>query len=238
MSVPFDTMSVRGRARLAGALYLIVIVCGLFSEAFVRQRLGVAGDSATTAQNILANAGVYRLGFATGLVILLCNVPLALVLYSLFRAASVTLAGLTAAFILFASTIEAVSLFGHYAPLMLLDPETGLAAFPPAQVQAMAAFALQLHGIGFLMSLVIFAGYDLAIGALIWRTRVLPRWLGGLMVMAGLCYLVNSFALFLAPGFGTVLLPWILLPPFIGELSLALALVLAPASLDEAGWPR
>jgi hypothetical protein len=42
-------------ARVAGLLYLIIIVFGIFSEVFVRSSLIVAGDATATATNILAS---------------------------------------------------------------------------------------------------------------------------------------------------------------------------------------
>jgi hypothetical protein len=46
--------------------------------------------------------------------------------------------------------------------------------------------------------------------------------LGVLMIAAGASYFVSSLAGVLSPPFADALLPWILLPPFAGELSLAL----------------
>ena len=57
---------------------------------------------------------------------------------------------------------------------------------------------------------------------LIYRPRFLPRALGVMMVIAGVCYLINSFALFLAPPRVSLLFPWILMPCLVAELSLAL----------------
>ena len=45
------------------------------------------------------------------------------------------------------------------------------------------------------------------------------------MQVAGVCYLTNSFALLLAPKVANVLFPAILVPSFIGELSLCLWLL-------------
>lgn len=45
------------------------------------------------------------------------------------------------------------------------------------------------------------------------------------MVLAGVCYLVNSFTMFLAPALAALLFPYILLPCLVGELALALWLV-------------
>ena len=73
------------KARIAGALYLIVIVAGIFAEIFVRGRLLVAGDAAATAHNIMAHELLYRLGFAAELIALVCNIPLAVIFYDLFK---------------------------------------------------------------------------------------------------------------------------------------------------------
>ena len=51
-------------ARIAGFLYLIVIVGGLFAEISVRGRLVVHGDAAATAHNIMTHELLYRLGHA------------------------------------------------------------------------------------------------------------------------------------------------------------------------------
>jgi uncharacterized protein DUF4386 len=50
-------------ARIARALYLIVIVGGIFAEISVRGRLVVHGDAAAMAHNIQAHELLYRLGF-------------------------------------------------------------------------------------------------------------------------------------------------------------------------------
>ncbi|MDQ3641883.1 MAG: DUF4386 domain-containing protein [Actinomycetota bacterium] len=60
---------------------------------------------------------------------------------------------------------------------------------------------------------------------LILRSRLIPRLIGGMMVVAGACYFVNSMALVVAPALSDLLVPWILLPCLLGELSLALWLV-------------
>ena len=77
--------SPRFYARIAGFLYLIVIVGGLFAEIFVRGRLVVHGDAAATAHNIMTHELLYRLGLAAEVFYLACNVPLTIVFYGLFK---------------------------------------------------------------------------------------------------------------------------------------------------------
>jgi hypothetical protein len=54
------------------------------------------------------------------------------------------------------------------------------------------------------------------------------------MAHAGACYLINSFARILSPQLASMLFPAILLPAFIGELSLAMWLT--GKGVNVAGW--
>src|SRR5262245_34461612 len=54
--------SPRLKARIAGALWLIIIIAAAFAEFFVRGRIVVDRDAAATATNILAHESLYRLG--------------------------------------------------------------------------------------------------------------------------------------------------------------------------------
>jgi hypothetical protein len=71
------------------------------------------------------------------------------------------------------------------------------------------------------------------IGYLIVRSKYLPKTLGMMMQIAGACYLLNSFAIVLYPPFGSKLFPFILLPPFVAELSLALWLLLKGVDVNK-----
>lgn len=62
-------------SRLGGALYLAIILFGVFSEGFANGQL-IASDAATTAHNILTSPGLWHLGTALNLIVVLCAVPL------------------------------------------------------------------------------------------------------------------------------------------------------------------
>ena len=64
------------------------------------------------------------------------------------------------------------------------------------------------------------------LGYLIYRSDYMPRAIGILMQIAGACYVVNSVALLLSPRLASQLFPTILIPSLIGELSLALWLLM------------
>jgi hypothetical protein len=54
--------------------------------------------------------------------------------------------------------------------------------------------------------------------------------------VAGLSYLINSFAQLLVPSFAALLFPGILVPAFIGELALCLWLIVK--GVNVAQWKR
>jgi hypothetical protein len=89
-----------------------------------------------------------------------------------------------------------------------------------------------LHSQGYNISLVFFGFYCLLIGYLIFRSTFLPRVLGVLMAVAGLCYMPYGFATFLSPEFAAGLFPWVMMPGA-GELVLALWLLVIGVNVQR-----
>src|SRR6516162_2853162 len=112
--------SPRTLARMAGGLYLIVIVAGAFAVGYVPAALVVPGDAAATAHNIQAHELLYRLSIVAHVIILLCNVLLALFFYDLFKVVNRRLALLVVFFTLVGTAIESANLLNQFAPLILL----------------------------------------------------------------------------------------------------------------------
>ena len=221
------------RARVAGLLYLVIIVLGIFDEIFVRGRVVVSGDAAATAQNILTHELLYRLGFAAGLVMLFCAVIVALLLFDFLRVVDESLARLAVFFNLVSIPLEAAGLLGHYAPLILLGGGKYTAAVPAEQLWALSYISLRMQSVGYDVSLAFFGCFCVVIGVLIFRSTFLPRIIGVLMSIAGLCYVTNSFAGFIAPSFRNLMLPFILLPCLIGEAALCLWLLVKGVNVER-----
>jgi len=106
-------------ARVAGFLYLIIIIAGIFAEVFIRSSLIVSGDAATTANNIMASEWLFRIGFVGDLVVFLCDVLVSLVFYILLKPVSKTLALLAAFFRLAMTAISGINLLNHFTALPL-----------------------------------------------------------------------------------------------------------------------
>jgi len=225
--------SPRRWARIAGGLYLTVIVGGIFAVGFVPAAIVVPGDAAATAHNILGNELLYRLGLVAHIIILAFNMPLAVIFYGLFKVVNRRLSLLVAFFTLVGTAIEGANLLNQFAPLILLEGGRYSSVFSAEQLQALAYMPLELQLIGFNLALVFFGFYCLSIGYLVFRSTFLPRIVGVLMAIGGLCYLTNSFAYFLAPGFAASLFPYIQVPSLIGEGSLTLSLIVIGVNVQR-----
>ena len=224
--------SPRAAARWAGLLYFIGAACGLWAELFVRGKLIVAGNPAATASSILANPLLYRSGFAADLVAALADLGIALLFHRLFRPVNTGLAAAMVLFRLAWVAIFATVALAHIAPLLLLD----LKGLNANEAQALSYFSLRLHEQGYEIALVFFGVDCLLIGLLILSSTFLPRILGVLMVIAGLCYLASSFGDFLVPAVTGKVGIWLLLPCAIAEYALILWLLIVGVNREK--WER
>lgn len=217
-------------ATWAGLCYLAVIAGGLFAEGAVRSSLIVPGDPAATARAILANETLWRLGIAVHLLYLIPALAVNVIVSGFFRSTEPTLARLALAFGVAGVTVEAVSLVYLYLPIALIESPATLAALDDAP--ALIYLATQLFATGFGFSLLLFAGFCVGIGVLILRSRLVPRAIGAMMFLAGICYIVNTLALVVSPDFFALINPAILLPILLAELSLALWLLAKGIAVD------
>ncbi len=222
-------------ARIAGALYLVIILVGLLGQVLVKDRLIVAGDAAATAANIAASQTLWRImvageiGYLTLGVVLTCGCSICC-----YGRSIATWRCSVFFFNLVSIAVEVVARSSLLATLVLLGRSTALAAFEPQQLHALAYVSLRMHDYGFSLSLIFFGVVCLIFGHLIRKSRFLPALLGILMQIAGACYLVNSFALLLAPSLARAMFPTILMPAFIGESTLCLWLLFK--GVDVPRW--
>lgn len=219
-------------ARVAGILYLVIIVAGALGELFIRGTLVVSGDATTTASHIVASESLWRFGIVGDLAMHVCDVFVMWALYVLLRPVNRNLALLNLLLNLIQTAVLVANKSLLLVPLFLLGDAPYLKSFDPAQLQAWSYVAIRLHEHGFAIGLIFFGCVCLAEGYLIRKSRYLPSLIGVMMQIAGACYLTNSIALLLAPSFAAQLFPAILMPCLVAELSFALWLTVKGVSKD------
>jgi len=219
--------SPRLKARITGVLYLVS------GTLFVRGMPVVTGDAAATAHKILEHETLFRLGFVAELMSSPLYIAVTLLLYILLRPVNKSLSLLAAFFSLAGSIIGALTSLFHLAPVLVLGGSHYLKVFNVDQLQALALMFLNLHTQGLDISMIFFGFYCLLIGYLILKSTFLPRIIGALLMIAGLCYLINYSATFIAPQFAAHLVPYILIP---GLAEIVLALWLLVMGLNTERW--
>lgn len=225
-------------ARIAGFCYLIVIATGLFSEVFVRQALRVSNDALTTAHNIQSNEMLFRLGFVADIINFVVGLPTILIIYYLFKRTNKLLLQLAVAFVIIQTAIIAVNLLNQISPLLILSKDTYLNTFQPDQLATLSLLSLNIQAQGYAIGLVFFGFYCLIVGFVIYKSKFLPKIFGILYAFTGLCYLLNSFTMFLSKGFENPLFIYLAIPTFIGELSLCLWLLIKGIDTNNAKSPH
>ena len=182
--------------RLAGLLYLAIIICGISAEMLFRGPLVDTGDAAATASAIRDAVGTFQLAIAADILMAAADAALAILLYIIFRPVAPVLALAAMVFRLIQSVIITMNLMHMQSALLLI---TGAPDFAVLQAEEMALHALNLHAHGYDLGLVFFAINSLLTGVLIWVSGLFPRLVGAAIAAAGIVYLVGGFLRFFAP---------------------------------------
>ena len=187
--------------RVIGVVWLLYFLTGALGALLTRGII-VSTDAASTANNNLAHASLYRAGFAVDLVANLIYIALTALLFGLFRRVNLTLALLAAFFSLVGCTVQIMGELLRLAPSVLLANPQFATAFGAHQVQASALLSVILYRSVFQISFVLFACFELVTGFLILKSTFLPRWLGWWWIAGSIAWLT-----FLWPPLATSIWP-------------------------------
>ena len=114
-------MNPKKTARIAGLLYLIIALLGIFSLLYGPENLIVPGDAAATANNIKASESLFRLAFVGDLLGQVIFIFLVLLLYRLLKPVKKNLAVLMVVLVLVGIPIAMLNDLNQIAALMILS---------------------------------------------------------------------------------------------------------------------
>lgn len=205
-------------ARIAGLFYLFVAIFGGFAEGFVDQKLFVAGDAAATAGNVVANAGLVRVGVVAHLVNGVVFVLAAMTLYVLLNHVQKNAARWMVVLVVLSSGITCLNAVFQFEGLRVASDSTYAAAFGDAGSNALVLLLLDLQHYGTLAAQVFFGLWLAPLGYLVYKSGMFPRMLGVVLVAAAVCYLVDLLVAFLVPDLATQLHASLVIVPVIAEV--------------------
>jgi hypothetical protein len=212
------------KGRLAGALYLVVVVTGIFSLAYVPSQVSTNGDVQTAIGHITASERLFRFGIASLLINQVAFLALPLALFELLqgvnRKVAVTMVALAV------SSVPIVLIGAAYRLNLLSLLSDG--SSQPILVQAQASSALIAYRSCLLVANLFWGLWLLPLGYLILQSRYLPRILGALLILGCVGYCMDVFGTLVLPGYpDSALSNYATLPAAIGEIGTALWLLVA-----------
>jgi len=219
-------------ARVAAFVFLIIFFLGMATELFIRPGMIVPGDAAATVKNIAASESLFRLSIVSDLIRLMFLMLLPLLLYKLLKPVNKNIASLMVIFALVCVPITMLNELNHFAALLLSSSADYLRAFTTDQLHALVMFFLDLRKYGTSIPQV-FSLWVLFLGYLVFKSGFLPRILGILLIIGGLCYTVQAVLFLLFPNFDLMIFG---LFAFIGESLFYLWLLIIGVNVEE--WEK
>ncbi len=227
-----EKSEIQKTARIAGLLYLLIAIFGIFSLIYGPESLVAPGDAATTVDNIRASESTFRLAFVGDLTAQTVGIFMVLLLYKLLKPVNKNHAVLMAVLILIAVPITMLNMLNQLAALLLLSGADYLTVFEADQLRAQVMLYLDLYDTGLRISFIFWGLWLFPLGYLVFKSGFLPRILGILLIIAGFGYLIEAVAFFLIPSFDANIKMF----TFWGEVLLALWLLIKGVNVEQ--WEK
>lgn len=181
----------KNTARLAGVFYLIVVITGIFSLAYVPSKLIVWDDAAKTFQQIAESQTLFRMSLVSSAICYVAFLLLPFILYRLLDSVNEIAAKLMIILSVVSVPISMLNLQNKYAVLTLINGTNYLKNFGESQIYSQMMLLLENYDKGILILHIFWGLWLFPFGFLVYKSGFLPKILG-ILLMLGCCgYLVN-----------------------------------------------
>lgn len=217
-------------ARIAGLLYLIVVLTGIFSLAYVPKTLITWNDSALTFNKIIASENLFRAGIYSSVICYTAFLFLPIVLYHLFRNLNEFYARIMVVLALVSVPISFLNLQNKFSILSLINKDEYLNIYSLEHLQSNVMFYLHQYDNGISLVSVFWGLWLLPFGYLIYKSGLLPKILGILLMLGCFGYLINFTGNILIKNYTELGISKIVsLPASLGEIGTCLWLLILGA---------
>jgi len=211
-------------ARLAGFIYLLLVMSGIFYLVYVPSQLMVSGDASATVNNIKDSEFLFRLGIAVGVLSNVFFLVLPFILFALFKDINrncallmVILSTVSVPFSLF-NMVDKVNI------LTLLSGAQYLDVLAMEQIQAQVMLLLKSYSNGIQIIQLFWGLWLFPFGLLAFKSGYVPKLFGVLLMAGCIGYLIKFFGFILYPG---VEIPsFVSMPSALGEIGICFWLLI------------
>ncbi len=227
-----NSSSLKNTARIAGLLYLILVITGVYGIMYIPSQIIVPGDSVSTAKNMISNELLFRTGALNDIISNTIFLFLVLVLYRLFKQVNENQAKLMFALVIVQIPIVFMMEAFNITSLMILKGNL-LKTFELSQRQDLAMLFLKINDYGTLPLEMFWGLWLLPFGLLVYKSEFIPRIFGILLVIAGIAYMIDSAIALLFPSLSSFVNQPTLLLVAIGEISITFWLLIKGVKTKE-----
>jgi len=214
-------------ARTAGLLYLILIIGGIISLAYIPSQLIVRESASKTFENIVNSEFLFRLGIVSGIITFLIYILLPLALYKLLHKVNKAYANLMVIFVLVSVPIFFVNILNKFSVLTLINKPEYLEKLGKIGLQTQVMHHIDSYNNGLEISQIFWGLWLFPFGYLVYKSGFLPKILGILLMAGCFGYLITFFGGFLYSGFNKTLISEIIgYPAPLGEIGICLWLLI------------
>jgi hypothetical protein len=214
-------------ARMAGLLYLVVVLTGIFSLAYVPSKLIVWDNPSTTFQNIVSSESLFRFGIASGLICYTFFLFLPVVLHKLLKPVNENYAKLMVLLAVVSVPISFMNIQNKFTVLSLVSSAEYLKVFSTDQLESHLIFYLHQYNDGILIVSIFWGLWLFPLGYLIFKSGFLPKILGILLMLGCLGYLINFLGHTLIANYSKMgISSYLRLPASLGEIGTCLWLLI------------
>lgn len=218
---------VLSEARIAGLIYLVVVVAGIFSLAYAPSQLIVPADAARTVQNLIEHEALFRASIAGAFVCYLAFLALPFALHRLLAPAGREVAMAMVVLAVVSVPISLTAMLHKLDVVTLLGDKPWAAGLPPERLQFEVMSSLASHSNGVVIAEIFWGLWLLPFGYLVYRSGRLPKALGVLLALGGLGNTIGAFGTTLFEGYrGSAFAEAASWPASLGEIGICLWLVL------------
>ena len=204
-------------ARLAGWFYLALAVIAPFGVMYVPSQTIVWGDAAATAEKILSNEFLFRMGVATRLVSQVLFLLVIWALYKLMKPVNGHMTNLMALLAVMSVPIAFLVNIVNMTALFVLKGSF-LQSFSPEQVHHLAGIFLRIGSYDIQMVQLYWGLWLFPFGWLVYRSGFIPRILGILLILNGVAYTAQSFTFVLFTEYRSIVSQIAMPFMFLGEI--------------------
>jgi len=217
----------RKAALITSISLLIMFVAAMFAELYARQSLIVVGNAFETAKNIIVQSISFRIGLLCFLIVMICDMLVTWGLYIFLKPINKSISLLAAWFRMIYTAIFGISILNLVNGFRLINHGANIKT-DPTYLYEQAMLNFQSFDDGWAISFMFFGFHLMIVGYLILKSDYMPKFLGGLLIIAAIAYLGDNLSKLLMPNYAeykTVITIFVAIPSIIGELGLAIWLL-------------